>query len=86
MGDPLAAVAGYLQSHFPAAQVERDGSQFKIAAGPSTYTLSVADDALAPGEDVVERLVSSNLADELCRAEGLPLVLTRAGIRLKSSN
>lgn len=86
MGDILAALRHYLQSHFPGAEIRQEGSQFEIEKDGNTYSLKVLDEVVNEDFDLSGLLNSSNLKDELCRAEGLPLVITGNGIRLSSSN
>lgn len=86
MGDVLAAFRHYLQSHFPGAEIRQDGSQFEIEKDGNTYSLKVLEEVVNENYDLTSLLSSSNLKDELCRAEGLPLLVTSNGIRLSSSN
>ena len=80
--DALERIAEALRSGIPGAEVVTDGAAnvIRVHRGTHEYTLRVDDD-ISP--DATERW---DIAAELCRAEGLELVLTQAGIRLASSN
>ena len=86
MSDPLQIIRQYLRSHFPSAEIREKDSHFEIAVDGNLYSVRVLEETLTGSVDVDQLLQSSDLAGELCRAEGLPLVITSGGIRLSSSN
>ena len=82
----VAAVETFLRQEFPAFEVLRNGSDIELQYGSLRYSLSIAPDAEASGADPEAYLKALKLRDELCRAEGLPLLLSAHGIRLRSAN
>lgn len=93
-GEHIQEIAAYLRRSLPGCEVlERaggamDDTVLTVSAGSGEYSIRVeADFAQSmPPEQVNGALDRWRLASELCRAEGMPLVLTSAGIRLASSN
>ena len=61
---------------------------FAIEAHSRTYYLEIDRDFLdSHAADELPRVLDSvRLHDELCRAEGMPMILTQRGVRLVSSN
>ena len=56
-----------------------------IRDGACDYTLRI-DSSLAGTEDFEQLLEDCNAVEELRRSEGMPLILSAAGVRLASSN
>jgi len=90
--DTVAAVQGYLSDHFAPEQITVDqqpaGVVFRLAARDSEFALTVVRDFLDQYDaaQIGELLRHWNLADELRRADGLPMVVSEEGVRLASSN
>ena len=61
---------------------------FEIESGALSYCLEVDHAFLAShtADDLPRVLDRLHVRDELCRAEGMPLILTNRGVRLVSSN
>ena len=83
---------GYLSDHFAPEQITVDeqpaGVVFRVTAGDCQFALTVVRDFLVQYDagQIRERLHQWNLADELRRADGLPMVVSEEGVRLASSN
>lgn len=83
MDDVLAKLRDYLARSFPGAVVEVHDRSLAVRKEDLLYSIEVGPDVAS--EDLAD-LLEGQLYGELCRAEGLPLVLTSRGIRLKSAN
>ena len=88
----VGAVREYLCEQFGSGQVSVDskpaGMVFRVVAGSSRFALTVVRDFLEAHDvdGIKELLTRWNLAEELRRADGLPMVMSEEGVRLASSN
>ncbi|HET8546909.1 MAG TPA: hypothetical protein VFL57_02855 [Bryobacteraceae bacterium] len=93
-GQKLQIIRNYLGEQFAGSQVEpvempaSDIPAFAIEKDGRHYQLQIDADVLDrySAEQLPARLDEWKLTEELCRAEGLPVVLTERGVRLASSN
>jgi hypothetical protein len=88
----LQLIHQYLDDQFAGATItphetSSGASKFVIEHRGMRYELQVDDDLLndRSGDDVRTLLSQWAVRDELCRAEGLPVILTERGVRLASS-
>jgi hypothetical protein len=90
----LQVIRKYLEDHFSGHRVEQDeraaasAPSFAVEKDDRHYELQVDKDFLSvcSPDDVRNKLQQWSVGDELCRAEGLPVILTERGVRLVSSN
>lgn len=88
----MGVVREYLAEQFGSGEItvesEPAGMVFRVNAGHCRYDLTVVREFLAVHEnsDIRGLLNRWNVADELRRAEGLPLVMSEEGVKLASSN
>jgi hypothetical protein len=88
----VAIVREYLSEEFGSGRVTVDsqpaGMVFHIDSGQEQYDLTIVKDFLAAHEagDIRGILGRWNVAGELRRADGLPMVVSEEGVRLASSN
>jgi hypothetical protein len=87
-------ITTYLSAAIPGSRVSTRNESatgetvISIRHGECEYTLRVDEDFIAAYQvqEVPGLLSTWNVAAELTRSEGIPLMLTAAGIRLASSN
>ena len=92
--EKLLAVRRYLEKAFPGHTVSDSGVTgdrkpgYRIEKDNLRYEIDIHPDFLArhATAEIEPLLAKWNLREELIRAEGMPMVLTDAGIRLTSSN
>lgn len=84
----LKGIADSIALQIGATSVETRADRIAFRIGDREYTVRIDPDFLTayPGEEALNRISQWNVADELCRAEGLHFILTPAGLRLASSN
>jgi hypothetical protein len=93
-GQKLQLIRKYLGEQFPGSRVEFVETpasvlpRFTVEKDEREYELQVDGNVLDgySAEELPARLEQWNVREELCRAEGLPVVLTERGVRLVSSN
>ncbi len=92
MTTPEAAIHDYFSRRMPGYRVESreaiGGLQFNLVRPERSLTVTFMREFLneRSGEEALKALDGWNLAGELERAEGLPMIVEPAGIRLASSN
>jgi hypothetical protein len=93
-GQKLQVIRNYLEEEFSGHSVEQHDSatsgtsSFGIEKDHRQYELQIDHGFLSEcsPEELRNRLQQWSVRDELCRAEGLPVILTERGVRLVSSN
>ena len=93
-GQKLQVIRKYLEEQFSGHRVEHQdrtvsrSPTFAVDKDDRHYELQVDTDFLsgASEEEVRRSLDHWRVRDELCRAEGLAVILTERGVRLVSSN
>jgi hypothetical protein len=93
-GQKLQAIRKYLEEQFSGHPVEdeqtaaADVPSFAVSKDGEHYELQVDRDFLDRFslEELRDALQRWRVADEVRRAEGLPIILTERGVRLVSSN
>jgi hypothetical protein len=95
MSEPqIQEITDYIQHAFAGKPVRKSGENatndtvISVEDQDSTYTLRIDPDFVATynAGQIRDLLYLWNVAGELRRSEGLPLVLTVSGVRLASSN
>jgi hypothetical protein len=87
-----SAVRDYLAEQFASVEVrvepEPAGIVFRVNAGSSEYAVTVVREFLEShnAADIQRLLTEWNVAGELRRLDGLPMVISEEGVRLASSN
>lgn len=83
------AVRAYVERRLPDAQVAivwaNEAAVITVTRKGCEYSAKLEPEFLSRA-DAVQQVEAWNLVDEMCRAEGLELVVTAQGIRLSSSN
>ena len=88
----IGPVRNYLAEQFGSAEITIDeqpaGVVVRVKTGTSEFDVTVVRDFLEAHDasDIGRLMHAWNVAQELRRTEGLPLVISEEGVRLASSN